>query len=140
MDIRVAVYYTGRHGPIEKVISSPPPSTHTDLLGKSVGGPNRPMSQQIIQRSRVEEQQRRQDAHRATAGSTSTATGDQSQQGGGGDEEGYWAYMQRQINERTEKLGIAGDSMGHLQEQSAGWAKDINQYVKQQKRKAVLGG
>ena len=140
MDIRVAVYYARRHGPIGKVISSLTPSTHADLLGTSVGGPNRPMSQQMIQRSRAEEQQRRQEARRATAGSSSTATRGQNQEGEVEGEEGYWAYMQRQINERTEKLGMVGDSMEHLQEQSAGWAKDVNKYVKQQKRKAVLGG
>ncbi len=48
--------------------------------------------------------------------------------------------MQRQINERTEKLGLVGDSMDQLQEQSAGWANDVNKYVNQTKRKVILGG
>lgn len=68
--------------------------------------------------------------------SASTAGGGQGQ----GQEEGYWAYMQRQINERTEKLGLVGDSMDQLQEQSAGWANDVNKYVNQTKRKVILGG
>jgi hypothetical protein len=55
-------------------------------------------------------------------------------------QEGYWAYMQRQINERTEKLGMVGESMDHLQERSASWAKDVNKYVNQKKRNVLLGG
>ncbi len=55
-------------------------------------------------------------------------------------QEGYWAYMQRQINERTEKLGMVGESMDHLQERSASWAKDVNKYVNQQKRNVLFGG
>lgn len=57
-----------------------------------------------------------------------------------GSQEGYWSYMQRQVQERTEKLGFAGDQMDRLEESSSGFARDVNKYVQSQKRKAVLGG
>ena len=57
-----------------------------------------------------------------------------------GNDEGYWSYMQRQVQERTDKLGITGDSMDRLEENSSNWARDVNKYVQSQKRKAVLGG
>ena len=58
----------------------------------------------------------------------------------GQQDEGYWAYMQRQINERTEKLGIMGDSMDKLETNSAGWAEDVGKFVNRQKRNLVMGG
>lgn len=57
-----------------------------------------------------------------------------------GSQEGYWSYMQRQVQERTEKLGVAGDQMDRLEESSSNFAKDVNKYVQNQKKKAVLGG
>ena len=54
--------------------------------------------------------------------------------------EGWGEYMTRQLNERTEKLNIMGDSMDHLQENSSGWADDVDKYVSRQKRNLVLGG
>jgi hypothetical protein len=57
-----------------------------------------------------------------------------------GSQEGYWSYMQRQVQERTEKLNVAGDQMERLEENSSNWARDVNKYVQTQKRKAVLGG
>lgn len=99
-----------------------------------IGGPDRPMSRQMMQQAHAEEQRRRQ----AGQAGPSSAAG-RSGPGPEGEEEGYWAYMQRQVNERTEKLGIVGDSMDQLQEQSSGWAKDVNSYVSQQKRKMVFG-
>ena len=92
------------------------------------------MSRQMMQQAHAEEQRRRQ----AGQAGPSSAAG-RSGPGPEGEEEGYWAYMQRQVNERTEKLGIVGDSMDQLQEQSSGWAKDVNSYVSQQKRKMVFG-
>ena len=59
---------------------------------------------------------------------------------GSAQDEGYWAYMQRQVQERTEKLNIMGDSMDKLEEQSSGWADDVGKYVSSQKKKAVMGG
>ena len=55
-------------------------------------------------------------------------------------DEGYWAYMQRQVQERTERLGIMGDSMDRLEENSSNWANDVSKFVSNQKKKAVLGG
>lgn len=54
--------------------------------------------------------------------------------------EGYWAYMQRQMQERTQKLGLMGENMDKLEENSNSWANDVNKYIQTQKRKAVLGG
>ena len=88
----------------------------------------------MIAQSRADESARR-NATRTTASSSagpSSAAGD--------DQEGYWAYMQRQLNERTEKLGIMGDSMERLEENSAGWAEDVNKFVSRQKRNLVMGG
>ena len=47
--------------------------------------------------------------------------------------------MQRQVQERTENLGIMGDSMDKLEDNSSGWANDVNKYVGSQKKKAVMG-
>lgn len=54
-------------------------------------------------------------------------------------DEGYWAYMQRQMQERTERLNIMGDSMDKLEEQSTKWSDDVGKFVSQQKKKAFLG-
>lgn len=48
--------------------------------------------------------------------------------------------MQRQVQERTQNLNMAGDSMDRLEENSSNWARDVNKFVQTQKRKAVLGG
>ena len=49
------------------------------------------------------------------------------------------AYMQRQIQQRTERLNIMGDSMDRLEETSSSWAEDVNKFVSNQKKKAVMG-
>jgi syntaxin-binding protein 5 len=64
----------------------------------------------------------------------------QSATSGNANNEGYWSYMQRQVQERTERLGIAGDSMDRLEENSSNWANDVSKFVSNQKRKAVFGG
>ncbi|KAI9830217.1 MAG: hypothetical protein M1826_005019 [Phylliscum demangeonii] len=113
-----------------------------DLL---VGGPDRPMSRRMMEQERADEHQRRileLEGRSVPVSTRSTGTGTGANRGLPADassDEGYWAYMQRAVNERVEKLGMAGDSMEHLREQSAGWATDVNKYVKQQKRNAVLG-
>ena len=84
----------------------------------------------MIEQMRAEEQQRRI-AGRPAPSAPSAASGQ---------DEGYWAYMQRQVQERTERLGIMGDSMDKLEENSSGWANDVSKYVNQQKRKVILGG
>ena len=78
------------------------------------------------------EQMRSEDYQKQMASHSSSSSA-------GGQSEGYWAYMQRQMQERTENLGIMGDSMDKLEETSMGWADDVNTFIKDQKRKAVKG-
>ena len=82
----------------------------------------------MIAQARAEEQQNRTTG-RAAAGSPANPQ-----------DETYWAYMQRQLNERTEKLNIVGDSMQNLQNNSSSWATDVSKYVEKQKRGFVMGG
>lgn len=85
----------------------------------------------MIEQMRTEEQVRRvANRQAATSPSASSASGRQ--------EEGYWAYMQRQVQERTENLNIMGDSMDRLEDTSASYANDVNKYVGKQKKKAVM--
>lgn len=56
-----------------------------------------------------------------------------------GSQEGYWSYMSRQVQERTERLNVAGDSMDRLEENSSNFANDVGKYVQSQKKKAVFG-
>lgn len=85
----------------------------------------------MIEQMRTEEQERRRaDRQAATSPSAASASGRQ--------EEGYWAYMQRQVQERTENLNIMGDSMDRLEDTSASYANDVNKYVGKQKKKAVM--
>lgn len=93
-----------------------------DLL---IGGPGRPPSKRMIAQAQAEEVQRRA----AGPGAASLSQQD----------EGYWAYMQRQIQERTEKLGLIGDSMDNLQQNSQNWLEDVNKFVGRQKRNAATG-
>lgn len=99
-----------------------------------IGGPDRPPSKRMIEQMRAEEQAQRSAARQPTTGS-STGRPPPARQ-----EEGYWAYMQRQVQERTEKLGLAGDSMDKVEENSQGFAEDVSKYISQQKKKAVMGG
>jgi syntaxin-binding protein 5 len=57
----------------------------------------------------------------------------------GGQDQGYWAYMQRQITERTEKLGTLSDNVSKLEETSASWAEEASKYVQKTKRNLVMG-
>lgn len=82
----------------------------------------------MIAQARADEQA----AKRAGASSSSAAAA-------AGQDEGYWAYMQRQVQERTEKLGVMGDGMQNLQDNSANWAQDVSSFVAKQKRNLVLG-
>ena len=99
-----------------------------------VGGPDRPPSKKMVDQLRMEEQQQRRGTARAASGS-SLDTAAAAQQ-----DEGYWAYMQRQVQERTERLNIMGDSMDKLEESSSNWADDVNKFVSNQKKKAIMGG
>lgn len=97
----------------------------------TVGGPDRPPSQRMIAQARADEQQRRMEERNSGVATSSSGTEQ---------DEGYWAYMQRQLNERTERLGIMGDSMDNLERSSAGWAEDVGKFVQKQKRNMVMGG
>lgn len=90
-----------------------------------IGGANRPPSKRMIAQARADEEQRRQAGR--SGGSSNVAQQD----------EGYWAYMQRQIQERTQGLGIVGDGMDNLEENSRGWMDDVNKFVDRQKRSAA---
>lgn len=82
----------------------------------------------MVAQARSEEQQRLA-ANRSGSSKAAVSESD----------EGYWAYMQRQIQERTENLGIMGDNMENLEKNSSGWASDVSSYVNKQKRGAVTG-
>ncbi|RKF72329.1 Lethal giant larvae protein-like protein SRO77 [Golovinomyces cichoracearum] len=88
-----------------------------DLL---IGGPDRPPSRRKPR----------------TADETQNFKNDSQKEGGN---ESWGDYMARQINERTEKLDIVGDSMNKIQENSQSWADDINKFVKKQKKSVILG-
>jgi syntaxin-binding protein 5 len=57
----------------------------------------------------------------------------------GGAQEGYWDYMQRQLNERTEKLGLVNDNVNKLEENSSSWAEDVGKFVNKQKKNMIMG-
>ncbi|EEA27446.1 Lethal(2) giant larvae sro7 [Talaromyces marneffei ATCC 18224] len=97
-----------------------------DLL---IGGPDRPPSKRMVEQMKYEERERRQAERQGRSVPPSANRND----------EGYWAYMQRQVQERTERLGIVGDSMDRLEENSSNWANDVSNFVSNQKKKAVLG-
>ncbi|KAF2084580.1 hypothetical protein K490DRAFT_59546 [Saccharata proteae CBS 121410] len=107
-----------------------------------IGGPNRPPSKRMIAQMRADEQQMR-DAKRAAqsaqAGGGASSSSAAALAGQAEQDEGYWAYMQRQINERTEKLNIMGDNMDRLENNSKGWSEDVTKFVAKQKRGLVLG-
>ncbi|KAL4924310.1 putative SNARE-dependent exocytosis protein (Sro7) [Aspergillus undulatus] len=98
-----------------------------------IGGPDRPPSKHMLEQMKLEEQERRQAARegRAPQGPARSNTNNS--------EEGYFAYMQRQMQERTQNLSFANDNMDRLEETSSGFARDVNKYVQNQKKKAVLG-
>ncbi|KAF2155180.1 snare-dependent exocytosis protein-like protein [Myriangium duriaei CBS 260.36] len=103
-----------------------------DLL---IGGPDRPPSKRQIAQSRADAQQ----ADLAARGRTATGGSSSSSAAPPPENEGYWAYMQRQLNERTEKLNIMGDSMQNLQQNSQAWSEDVGKFVTKQKRNLVFG-
>jgi syntaxin-binding protein 5 len=102
-------------------------------LDKLIGGPDRPPSKRMIEQQRADEAAQRSIARQGTDSSSS------SRQAPGKSQEGYWEYMQRQIQERTENLGLAGDNMDRMEENSQGFADDVGKYVSSAKKKAVMG-
>lgn len=106
-----------------------------------VGGPDRPLSNRQLAQQRAEAEQERRRGKPSSSVSpaaqyqsypTQANTNTQSQ-------EGWGAWASRQLNERTEKLNIVGDSMDNLSQNSAGWADDVNKFVGKQKRGFVMG-
>lgn len=93
--------------------------TDLDLL---IGGEGRPPSKRMVDAAAAER-----------AGGARGAAQGQGQ-------EGWGEYLSRQLNERAERLTMVDDAMNRLQETSQGWAEDVNNYVKKQKRDALLGG
>ena len=85
----------------------------------------------MIAQARSEDEQRRREARLSgrPGAASSPAPAD----------EGWGAWATRTLNERTEKLNIVGDSMDNLQQNSAGWADDVNKFVNKQKRGMVMG-
>ncbi|OJJ39242.1 hypothetical protein ASPWEDRAFT_36989 [Aspergillus wentii DTO 134E9] len=96
-----------------------------------IGGPDRPPSKRMQEQMRLDEQERR----RAAREGRSTYNQPPAQ----GNDEGYLSYMSRQVQERTNNLSITGDHMDRLEENSSNWARDVNKYVSNQKKKAVFG-
>jgi syntaxin-binding protein 5 len=94
-----------------------------DLL---IGGPDRPPSKRMMAAAAAEGRDR------GLAG--------QSSPGPSGSQEGWGDYMTRQLNERTEKLNLVGDSMERVQENSASFAEEASKWAGKQKRNIILGG
>lgn len=105
--------------------------TDLDLL---IGGPDRPPSKRMLAAS-AEEDRLARGGSRSGLGSGGSGGTRQ-----GSSTEGWGDYMTRQLNERTEKLNIMGDQMDKVQDNSQGWADDVNKFVNKQKRNMVLGG
>lgn len=99
-----------------------------DLL---IGGPDRPPSKRMVAEMRAAQEaefQRQREAARTGRAAPPNPN-----------EESYWAYMQRQLAERTENLGLAGDSMDRAAETSNSWSDDVSKFVAKQKRQAAMG-
>ena len=100
--------------------------TDLDVL---IGGPDRPASKRMIEAAA-------QEASAARARGNAPASPARA----GSSQEGWGEYLQRQINERTERLNLMGDNMENLNDNSQGWADDVNKFIGKQKRNVVLGG
>lgn len=98
--------------------------TDLDLL---IGGEDRPPSKRMMAAAAAE---------RGMVGGGAGASGARAGTG----QEGWGEYLSRQLNERTERLGMVDDAMNRLQETSQGWSEEVNKYVKKQKRDLLLGG
>lgn len=108
--------------------------TDLDVL---IGGPDRPPSKRMLAAAAEEERAARMGhpgpaAARAGPGAHAHAHAHDQ------DPEGWGDYMTRQLNERTQNLGIMGDTMDRAQENSAGWADDASKYVSKQKRNLMF--
>ena len=101
-------------------------------MDKLIGGSDRPPSQRMAAQMKADERAQRTGDRQASSSSASSAIP-------GRKDEGYWAYMQRQVQERTENLGLTGESMNKLEDNSTGLADDVSKFVSNQKKKAVMG-
>lgn len=101
--------------------------TDLDLL---IGGPDRPPSKRMIAATAEEARQ----ANMNGGQGSSIGSGGRA----GTSQEGWGDYMTRQLNERTEKLNIMGDSMDSLQENSSQWSENVSSYVSKTKRNLVM--
>ena len=61
------------------------------------------------------------------------------QAGAAGSQEGYWEYMQRTMQERTQNMNLLGDSVNQLGETSSKWADDASKFVNKTKKNLVMG-
>jgi len=123
---------------LSKSLPFPPLCTYPFNNPCPVGGPDRPVSARQLAQQRAEAQQE----HRRANPSSSAVAAQYSSyptQANTPTEEGWGAWATRQLNERTEKLNIVGDSMDNLSQNSAGWADDVNKFVGKQKRGLVMG-
>ncbi|KAI5309681.1 hypothetical protein KEM55_002668 [Ascosphaera atra] len=100
-------------------------------LSMLIGGPNRPPSQKMIDQMRTEEREARE--------AKNVSRTNASRNPGQRQDENYFQYMARQMQQRTEKLSFAEDTMDRLGEASSNFADDVDKFVRDQKKKAVLG-
>ncbi|USP73313.1 Lethal(2) giant larvae protein -like protein SRO77 [Curvularia clavata] len=107
-----------------------------DLL---IGGPDRPLSNRQLAQQRAEAEQERRRTNPSSSISPAAQYQSYPTQANSQAQEGWGAWASRQLNERTEKLNIVGDSMDNLSQNSAGWANDVNKFVGKQKRGFVMG-
>lgn len=105
-------------------------SADMDLL---IGGPGRPPSKRQLAQDRADEEQRRREGRQQASATASSSHSPPP------DNEGWGAWANRQLNERTERLNMVGDSMNNLSQNSAGFADDVSKYVNKQKRGFVMG-
>ncbi|TKX24672.1 lethal giant larvae-like protein [Elsinoe australis] len=101
-----------------------------DLL---IGGPDRPPSKRQLAQDRADAQ------HAALAKRGQTPAAGAAAATAQGQDEGYWAYMQRQMEERTKNINLMGEGMNNLQESSQAWADDVGKFVNRQKRNMIFG-
>jgi hypothetical protein len=47
--------------------------------------------------------------------------------------------MQRQVQERTERLGVLGESVNKLEDASASWANEASKFASKTKKNMIMG-
>lgn len=99
--------------------------TDLDLL---IGGPDRPPSKRMLLAAAEEERLARSGGQGSSRAPGTVST------------EGWGEYMTRQLNERTEKLNIMGDTTDRMLENSQAWADDATKLAKKQGRGIMFSG